>query len=79
MGIDIHTISEEISNILITNMNISIISSYRNEVSEERFVAKKVSKVLLELAELHLKSPDTSHLISEDGVEKLRQKLSIDS
>ncbi|MEP1032305.1 hypothetical protein [Ekhidna sp.] len=56
-------------------MNISIISTYKKEVSEEQFVAKKVSRVLLELAELHLKSPDTSHLISEDGIEKLRKKL----
>ncbi|WP_436516535.1 hypothetical protein [Ekhidna sp. To15] len=59
-------------------MNISIISTYKSEVSEKRFVAKNVSRVLLELAELHLKSPDTCHLISEDGVEKLRRKLSID-
>ncbi len=59
-------------------MNISIISTYKNDASEKRFVAKKVSKVLLELAELHLKSPDTSHLISENGVEKLRRKLSQD-
>ena len=59
-------------------MNISIISTYKNEAREEPFTAKKVSKVLLELAEMHLASPDTSHLISEDGVNKLRRKLSLD-
>lgn len=56
-------------------MNISVISSYKNEVSTDRFVARKISKVLLELAESHLNSPDTRHLISEQGVDKIRKKL----
>ena len=37
--------------------------------------SKKLSKVLLEIAEMDLKSPETSHFISEEGVERVRQKL----
>ena len=37
--------------------------------------SKKLSKVLLELAEKHLMSPDTSHFISEEGVKRVKQKL----
>ncbi len=55
-------------------MNISIISTYKSEVSKKT-EASKVSKVLLELAENNLMCPDTSHYISEAGVEKLRKKV----
>lgn len=78
MGIDIQFLTYDISVILIKNMNISIISTYKSEVSKDQIVARKVSKVLLELAEIHLKSPDTKHFISEDGIEKLRRKLAVD-
>lgn len=55
-------------------MNISIISTYKREVSKKN-EASKLSRVLLELAENNLMSPDTSHYISESGIEKLRKKV----
>lgn len=56
-------------------MNISIISTYKNETSSSQITARKVSQVLLDLAESHLQSPELSHFISEDGVNKVRKKL----
>ena len=56
-------------------MNISIISTYKNEVTNDQFMARKVSEVLLDLAESHLQSPELSHFISEDGVNKIRKTL----
>lgn len=56
-------------------MNISIISTYKKETSSNHFTARKVSEVLLHLAESHLQSPELSHFISEDGVNKVRKKL----
>ncbi|MEO9484795.1 MAG: hypothetical protein ABJG47_15150 [Ekhidna sp.] len=55
-------------------MNVSIISTYKEGKSSEN-KSRKISKVLLEIAETHLKSPETSHFISLDGVEKVRKKL----
>ncbi|MEQ8904192.1 hypothetical protein [Ekhidna sp.] len=55
-------------------MNVSIISTYGKRRSTE-FGAKKISKILLELAEEHLQSPENSHYISVDGIEKLKKKL----
>ncbi len=37
--------------------------------------SRKISRVLLELAEKHLTSPETRHLISEEGMERVRQRL----
>ena len=55
-------------------MNVSIISTYvKNE--NKPFNSRRFTKVLLELAEIHLNSPETSHLISREGVEKVRDKV----
>lgn len=58
-------------------MNVSIISTYKRDLSKERAASKKLSSILLELAEMNLKCPDSRHYISEDGVEKLRKKLAV--
>lgn len=59
-------------------MNLSILSTYKQEKRAARkSTPDEISKILLELAEIHLSSPDTSHLISVEGVEKLRKKTDI--
>jgi hypothetical protein len=74
MGIDYHLVWVEISVSNYTQMNISIISTYGKRNSNE-FGARKISRILLELAEEHLQSPETSHYISSDGIEKVKKKL----
>ncbi len=55
-------------------MNLSILPSYRTDKSQT-FNKSKISRVLLELAEIHLNSPESSDLISRKGIEKLRNKV----
>lgn len=56
-------------------MNVSIISTYGRKETSKESTAKKTTKFLLELAEDHLSSPETSQFISKEGVEKLKKKL----
>ncbi|WP_424964285.1 hypothetical protein [Ekhidna sp.] len=56
-------------------MNVSIISTYGRMENRKESGLRKIRKTLLELAENHLNSPETSHLISREGVEKLKRKL----
>lgn len=56
-------------------MNISIISTYGRMENRKESSLMKIRKTLLEVAENHLNSPETSHLISREGVEKLKRKL----
>ncbi|WP_420578179.1 hypothetical protein [Ekhidna sp.] len=61
---------------LITeHMNVSIISTYGRGESKKTTSSKKITQTLLELAEVHLESPETSQFISREGVEKLKKKL----
>ncbi len=39
--------------------------------------SSKIKKALVELAELHLESPETSKFISVSGLEKVRNKLTV--
>ena len=56
-------------------MNVSIISTYREKNVFEKKEPKRLSKVLLELAEVNLKSPECRHFISLEGIAKVKKKL----
>jgi len=55
-------------------MNVSIISTYGRK-EKKAFCAQRLKGVLIELAESELYSPEYSHLISREGVEKVKRKL----
>ena len=43
--------------------------------SSRKIKFRKIKKVLVELAEMHLESSETSKFISLNGLEKVRKKL----
>ncbi|MEQ9468105.1 MAG: hypothetical protein RLN88_11875 [Ekhidna sp.] len=59
-------------------MNVSIISTYREKkAAEVQPRAKRLSRLLLEIAERNLECPESGHLISLNGIEKLKRKLAL--
>ncbi len=58
-------------------MDLSAITTTKDNSNNSTASAKKISMILLELAELNLESPETCHYISESGLEKVRRKLAL--
>lgn len=57
-------------------MNISIISTYGKKKSPKyQSKARRLTQLLLEIAEKNLECPENKHLISLNGIEKVKRKL----
>lgn len=57
---------------------LALIKSHAMNLPKEssfKLSSRSITKVLVELAELHLESPETSKFISTSGLEKVRRKL----